>query len=412
MMNTNVDFIVKLNRVDLITLSSVLITFIAIINAIEGHLYFSMALLFIAMTADALDGMLARKWGLEREFGRYLDGFMDALIYLVLPSIIMIQWQFDGYWSVFILLMIACGCIRLSVFNQVGNIEQKNEASENKDALTFNNESDSPRKKLSYKGMPVFWSVFILAGVMILEPFIGLSLAHIVLAVSLTVFSFYMVIDKPFFKFSSLKQILVLTISGFLIFSLFSLSGSGLASPINTVLLALYLQIPVVIGGVLHMVFVKRNYLSGLALPIHKALFGRNKTWRGIFLVPLLTAFGGMCLMPLEWLIELVMGTSLLSQWNLIFLGFIAGIGYVLAELPNSFFKRRIGVKAGEVPEDKKYWFMALDQLDSAFGVAIAYWLVLGISLETAWVYIISFPITALLVKQWLFNHNLKSSAA
>jgi hypothetical protein len=60
-MNTNVDFIVKLNRVDLITLSSVLVTFIAIINAIEGHLYFSMALLFVAMTADALDGMLARK---------------------------------------------------------------------------------------------------------------------------------------------------------------------------------------------------------------------------------------------------------------------------------------------------------------------------------------------------------------
>jgi hypothetical protein len=53
-----------------------------------------------------------------------------------------------------------------------------------------------------------------------------------------------------------------------------------------------------------------------------------------------------------------------------------------------------------------------LDQLDSAFGVAIAYWLVLGISLETAWVYVISFPITALLVKQWLFNRNLKSSAA
>ncbi len=390
-------FIIKLNRVDLITLSSVLTTFIAMMYAIDGHLYFSMALLFLAMTADALDGMLARKWGLEREFGRYLDGFMDVLIYLVVPSIIMLQWQFDGYWSVFILLMIACGCIRLSVFNQVGNLEGA---------------EDGSQKKLSYMGMPVFWSVFILATIMMVEKIIGLGVAHIILAISLTLFSFYMVVDKPFFKFSSLTQILVLTLGGFVIFTVFALQQYGIQSPVNILLLALYLQIPVVIGGVLHMVVVKRNYFAALVLPIHEGWFGANKTWRGLFIVPLLTAFGGLCMFPLEWLLSQAIGTSLLAQWNLALLGLIAGVGYVLAELPNSFFKRRIGVQAGEVPEAKKYWFIALDQLDSAFGVAIAYWLMLGISLETAWVYIISFPITALLVKQWLFNKNLKSSAA
>ncbi len=397
MLNKKIPFIIKLNRVDLITLSSVLTTFIAMMYAIEGHLYFAMALLFLAMTADALDGMLARKWGLEREFGRYLDGFMDVLIYLVVPSIIMLQWQFDGYWSLFILLMIACGCIRLSVFNQVGNIEEA---------------EDGSQKKLSYMGMPVFWSVFILAAVMMLEKVIGLALAHSVLALCLTAFSFYMVVDKPFFKFSSLTQILVLTLGGFAVFTLFALQQYGLQSPVNILLLALYLQIPVVIGGVMHMVVVKRNYLSALVIPIHQGWFGANKTWRGMFVVPLLTAFGGLCMFPLEWLMNQAIGTSLLAQWNLALLGLIAGIGYVLAELPNSFFKRRIGVQAGEVPEGKKYWFIALDQLDSAFGVAIAYWLMLGISLETAWVYVISFPITALLVKQWLFNKNLKSSAA
>lgn len=398
MLNKKSPFIIKLNRVDLITLSSVLTTFIAMMYAIEGHLYFSMALLFLAMTADALDGMLARKWGLEREFGRYLDGFMDVLIYLVVPSIIMLQWQFDGYWSIFILLMIACGCIRLSVFNQVGNVEDTSNATN--------------EKKLAYKGMPVFWSVFILAAVMMLEKLIGLTFSHIVLAMSLTVFSFYMIVDKAFFKFSSLTQILVLTLSGFVIFTVLALQQYGLKSPINVVLLALYLQTPVVIGGVLHMVIVKRNYLSALVIPIHQSWFGANKTWRGLFVVPLLTAFGGLCMMPLEWLLTQAIGTSLLSQWNLALLGFIAGVGYVLAELPNSFFKRRIGIEAGVVPEDKKYWFIALDQLDSALGVAIAYWLMLGISLETAWVYVISFPITALLVKQWLFAKNLKSSAA
>jgi phosphatidylserine synthase len=387
-------FIIKLNRVDLITLSSVLTTFIAMMYAIEGQLYFAMALLFLAMTADALDGMLARKWGLEREFGRYLDGFMDVLIYLVVPSIIMLQWQFDGYWSIYILLMIACGCIRLSVFNQLGNIES---ATEN---------------KLAYKGMPVFWSIFILATVIIIEKLIGLEAAHILLAIALTLFSFYMVIDKAFFKFSSLTQILCLTLGGFTLFTVLALQQYGLKSPIVVLLLALYLQIPVVIGGVLHMVCVKHNYLSVLVIPIHQGLFGANKTWRGLIVVPLLTAFGGLCMWPLERLIIQIFDVSLLSQWNLGLVGLIAGIGYVLAELPNSFFKRRIGIEAGVVPEDKKYWFIALDQLDSALGVAIAYWLMLGISFETAWVYVISFPITALLVKQWLFNKKLKSSAA
>jgi phosphatidylserine synthase len=390
-------FIIKLNRVDLITLSSVLITFVAMMNAIEGYVYFAMALLFLAMTADALDGLLARKWGLEREFGRYLDGFMDVLIYLVVPSIIMLQWQFGGYWSIFTLLMIASGCIRLSVFNQVGNIEANSAGDDN--------------KKLAYKGMPVFWSIFILAAIMMLEKIMGLLLSHVLLAMSLTVFSFYMIVDKAFFKFSSLTQILVLTLGGFVIFTLFSLQQFGIKSPVNILLLALYLQIPVVIGGVLHMVVVKRNYLSACVVPINQGWFGANKTWRGFIVVPLLTALGGLCMMPLEWLLVQAIGISLLSEWNLAFLGFIAGVGYVLAELPNSFFKRRMGIQAGEVPKHKKYWFIALDQLDSALGVAIAYWLVLGISFETAWVYIISFPITALLVKQWLFNKKLKSSA-
>jgi CDP-diacylglycerol--serine O-phosphatidyltransferase len=378
----------------------VLTTFIAMMFAIEGHLYFAMALLFLAMTADALDGMLARKWGLEREFGRYLDGFMDVLIYLVVPSVIMLQWQFDGYWSVFILLMIACGSVRLSVFNQVGNTEDS--------SIT----EGEGKTKLGYLGMPVFWSVFILAAAMLLDKIVGLVAAHSILAIALTVFSFYMVVDKPFFKFSSLRQILVLTLGGFAIFALFELQQFGINSPINILLLALYLQIPVVIGGVLHMLVVKRNYLSALVIPIQKNWFGANKTWRGMVVVPALTAFGGLCMYPLEWLMSQVFGISLLAQWNLILLGFIAGVGYVLAELPNSFFKRRIGVQAGEVPEDKKYWFIALDQLDSALGVAFAYWLMLGITFETAWVYVISFPITALLVKQWLFNKNLKSSAA
>jgi CDP-diacylglycerol--serine O-phosphatidyltransferase len=79
--------------------------------------------------------------------------------------------------------------------------------------------------------------------------------------------------------------------------------------------------------------------------------------------------------------------------------------------VPNSFFKRRIGIAAGQVPEDKKYWFIALDQLDSALGVALAYWLIFDIQFEAMVLYVMTFPITALLVKQWLFSKKLKASS-
>lgn len=389
-------FIVSLNRIDVLTLSSVLTTFFAMMFAMNGHLYFAMALLFVAMTADALDGILARKYGLVREFGRYLDGFMDMLIYLVTPAIIMLQWGFDGYYSVFILLMIAAGSVRLSVFNQIGNVETS---------------EANGKKNLSYLGMPVFWSVFILAGAMISEKILGLWFAHILLAIMLSAFSVYMVISKPFFKFRSLTHILLLTIGGFVMFAWFELEQFSYQSPLTLVLLALYLQIPVVIGGVLHMVLVSRDGLRFLAKPIHAQWFGANKTWRGVMAVPALTALGGLCLYPVQWLCEYVFGYGLLADTNLLFLGFVAGVGYILGELPNSFFKRRIGVQAGQVPEDKKYWFIALDQLDSAIGVALAYWLVFDISNEVMWLYIITFPVTALLVKQWLYRRKLKTTS-
>lgn len=390
-------FIIDLNRIDVLTLSSVFTTFFAIMFAINEHIYLAMALLFVAMTADALDGMLARKYGLEREFGRYLDGFMDMLIYLVAPAIVMLQWGFKGYYCVFIMLMIGAGSVRLSVFNQVGNVEST---------------AVDGQKNLSYLGMPVFWSVFILAGAMIIEKIFDPSFAHNVLAIMLLAFSFYMVVSKPFFKFRSLKQILSLTIGGFVMFAWFELEQFSQYSPLTFILLALYLQIPVVIGGVLHMMLVTRNDFSFLAKPIHTQWFGANKTWRGVIAVPVLTAFGAGCLYPIGWICEWLFGHALLGgDSNFLWLGFVAGVGYILGELPNSFFKRRMGIGAGEVPQDKKYWFIALDQLDSAIGVAIAYWLVFGIATEVLWLYIMTFPITALLVKQWLYRRNLKTSA-
>ena len=73
-------FIVKLNRVDCITLSSVITTSLAVSFAIEGYSFLATSLLFIAMLADAFDGILASIYGIECSFGRYLDGFLDLFL--------------------------------------------------------------------------------------------------------------------------------------------------------------------------------------------------------------------------------------------------------------------------------------------------------------------------------------------
>ena len=200
----NSNFIIKLNRVDIVTLSSVITSCLSVGAALNGYLYLGTALLYLAMLADAMDGILARKYGLERDFGRYLDGFMDVLIYLVSPSIIFYLSGFDGLYSVLLMLLIAFGCIRLSVFNEVGNIK----------------ESDG----LSYLGMPVFWSVFILGIYVLLKPVTPEPVLHSLLAVTLGAFSIAMVVNRPFFKFKSLNQILSLTIGGTILFSIIEMA--------------------------------------------------------------------------------------------------------------------------------------------------------------------------------------------
>lgn len=195
----NSRFIIKLNRVDLVTLSSVITSCLSVGAALNGYLYLGIALLYLAMLADAMDGILARKYKLERDFGRYLDGFMDVLIYLVGPSIIFYLSGFDGLYSVILMFLIAFGCIRLSVFNEIGNIK----------------ESDG----LSYLGMPVFWSVFILGIFALLKMAIPEPILFPVLGIILVLFSIAMVLNRPFFKFKSLKQILSITIGGTILFS-------------------------------------------------------------------------------------------------------------------------------------------------------------------------------------------------
>ena len=83
----------------------------------------------------------------------------------------------------------------------------------------------------------------------------------------------------------------------------------------------------------------------------------------------------------------------------------------VIAELPNSYMKRRLGIAAGATPDKNRWLFTALDQIDSGIGVAVAYGLFLDLPLLTVCLCAITFPFTALGVKRLLFMAKLKKSA-
>jgi hypothetical protein len=144
-----------------------------------------------------------------------------------------------------------------------------------------------------------------------------------------------------------------------------------------------FLLLPLIISGSLHMFIVKKNYLSFLNIPIHLRAFGKNKTWRGLIVMPVLTLLS----LPLVILISKYISLNweilnYFQQQNFFLAGFLLGLGYVLAELPNSFIKRRLNITEGKTSQKFPVLFVILDQGDSALGCLPVYYLFFNIKIE------------------------------
>ena len=121
--------------------------------------------------------------------------------------------------------------------------------------------------------------------------------------------------------------------------------------------------LPVIFAGILNMVVVKLPILKFLKKPMDnnivlkdgKRLFGENKTWKGCFSMILLSI-----LVTIMW--GLICKGSLFLQENNLFyinyentiiynvlIGLLLGLIYIVFELPNSFIKRRIGIKERKI---------------------------------------------------------------
>lgn len=176
-------FIVRPNLADAITLGGLMLT-LASLHAMLGHQFdLSVGLLLTASALDFIDGPVARKLGISRDFGRYLDGFVDQLLYLVAPALFLYLQGFTTILELILIgLFVSSGVVRLSVFNEVGNIED--------DA-----------GKSAYLGMPVFWSVFLLIGVQIASWWLPVASLFGVISVLIAIHTVAMVCRRRFFKF-------------------------------------------------------------------------------------------------------------------------------------------------------------------------------------------------------------------
>lgn len=150
-------------------------------------------------------------------------------------------------------------------------------------------------------------------------------------------------------------------------------------------IISLYISmLPVILGGVFNMLFVKINVLAFLKFPVDcgkslngKRIFGDSKTLLGFIGMMLGTAITAV-----------IWGAFLkymgLEHYNLIYKnypntvcfnllsGAAFGFAYMIFELPNSFIKRRFDIDAttrGRFPANMVTF--VYDQIDSMIGVML-----------------------------------------
>jgi CDP-2,3-bis-(O-geranylgeranyl)-sn-glycerol synthase len=143
-------------------------------------------------------------------------------------------------------------------------------------------------------------------------------------------------------------------------------------------------------AGVVHVQWLRSPWSRPFAIPIDgglylngQRLFGDNKMLRGLMVMPPASAlsFGllgaGRDHLP-AWMAE---GLWNISSGQLAWVGFCCGLAFMLAELPNSFLKRQLGVQPGDAAEQPtlRLLCMVLDRVDSTLGVLLTLSLLLPV---------------------------------
>jgi len=144
----------------------------------------------------------------------------------------------------------------------------------------------------------------------------------------------------------------------------------------------IYFIFPLLFAGLIHhLLIIHYDLWPFLGIPFDggikfrgRPLFGKAKTLRGFIIVPFLSSIGMV-------LVSNVITLNIII--NPLLLGFYTGLGYCLAELPNSFIKRRMGIPEGlKTTGNFKFFFGIVDQIDSILGALIVLTFFYPVTLE------------------------------
>lgn len=182
---------------------------------------------------------------------------------------------------------------------------------------------------------------------------------------------------------------------------------------------------PTIIAGILNMCWCKTDLCNWLSRPMDrnrilkdgKRMFGENKTWKGFFGMIILSAictviWGALCgksgyLVRHNYLYQNYDNTLI---YNIV-IGLSLGIAYALAELPNSFMKRRIEISPGKSLDGPKgIWFIFFDQADSVFGCVLVLCFVFRMTIPFYLFYVLLGALTHLLVNAFLYFAKLRKN--
>lgn len=175
--------------------------------------------------------------------------------------------------------------------------------------------------------------------------------------------------------------------------------------------------LPIIISGILNMVFTKTSIYKKHKRPIDnniclkdgKRLFGDNKTYIGFISMIIISIIVQIIYGSIFRMLNIENRSELYNIYqnnffyNLL-LGFLFGFIYMLFELPNSFFKRRIGINPGETKKSLLgFLFFIIDQIDSLIGVMFIIYMFCGISFLKYISYICIGGITHFIINVFLY---------
>ena len=175
----------------------------------------------------------------------------------------------------------------------------------------------------------------------------------------------------------------------------------------------LWLALPVILGGAVHIVVIKLDWLGALArLPLDggatfrgQRLLGAHKTVRGAVTMVGATTMFALAQASLFHRYGWAHAASLVDfdRVHPVLWGVLLGGGYIGGELPNSFVKRRLRVQPGERAAGALgALFWLADQVDSLLGVLVCMCLVwvppAAVAAELAALTLLAHPAMALVM--------------